>query len=78
MYWNRFRLKSNIVRVEDLVRFPSSALEFSRWGKINCAKNGPNHRDITMFTPGRVNEEFNQAFADNAVLDLSDEVQKDN
>ena len=31
-----------------------------------------------MFTPGRVNEEFNQAFADNAVLDLSDEVQKDN
>jgi hypothetical protein len=31
-----------------------------------------------MFTPSRVNEEFDHALADNAVLDLSDEVQKTN
>ena len=78
MYWNRFSLKSNIVRVQDLVRFSSSALELSRCGKINRSKNGANHGHIMMFTPGRVNEEFDHAFADNAVLDLSDEVQKAN
>ena len=31
-----------------------------------------------MFTPGRVNEEFDHAVAHDAVLDLSDEVQKAN
>ncbi len=78
MYWNRLWLKSNIVGVEDLVRFPLSALELSRCGKVNRSKNGADHGHIAMFTPGRVNEEFNQAFSDNAVLDLSDEVQKAN
>jgi hypothetical protein len=78
MRWNWFRLKSNIVRVEDLVRLRFSALELSRCGKINHTKNGANHGHIAMFTPGRVNEKFNHAFADNAVLDLSDEVQKTN
>src|SRR5207244_3975030 len=78
MYWNRFSLKSNIVRVQDLVRFSSSALELSRCGKINRSKNGANHGHVTMFTPSRVNEEFNHAFADNVVLGASNEVQKAN
>ena len=78
MCWKRLWLKSNIVCVEDLIRFPFSALELSRCGKINHTKNGANHGHIAMFTPGRVNEKFNHTFADNAVLDLSDEVQKAN
>src|SRR5260370_7618815 len=78
MFWNRFWLKSNIVRVEDLVRFPSSALELSRRGKFDRSKNGANHGHIMMFTPIRINEEFDHAFADNPVLYLSDEVQKTN
>src|SRR5258708_30750291 len=78
MYLRGVRKNSITVRVEDLVRFPSSALEVSLGGKIDRSKNGANHGHIMMFTPGRVNEEFDHAFADNAVLDLSDEVQKAN
>src|ERR1700756_5042651 len=78
MCWKWLWLKSNIVCVEDLVRLRFSALELSRCGKINHTKNGANHGHIAMFTPGRVNEKCNHTFADNAVLDLSDEVQKAN
>ena len=78
MDWNRVWLESDIVRVEYLIRFPPSALELFRCGKVNRSQNGANHGHIAMVTPGLVNQEFNQAFADNAVLDLADEVQKAN
>ena len=78
MFWNRFWLKSNIVRVEDLVRFPFPALELSPVGKSTVPKTARIMDTSAMFTPGRVNRNLISPSRTTLVLDLSDEVQKAN